>query len=134
MHATCVEDLQVFQRAKTFVAAVFALTRGFRSDFWLGDQLNESAESMMSNISEGFRQTTDRAFARYLAIAAGSAEEARTHLLAAELKGLAVRPRSSELRAEASEIANMLGGLIRYLRRSDRKDRFVQPPYRADSD
>jgi four helix bundle protein len=125
MHATCVEDLQVFQRAKLFVAAVFALTGGFRADFWLGDQLNESAESIMSNISEGFRQATDRAFARYLTIAAGSAEEVRSHLAAAELRGQISEARSVELRCEAREIVNMLGGLVRYLRRSDRKDRHV---------
>ena len=125
MHATCVEDLQVFQRARAFVVAVFAVTHSLRSDYWLGDQLNASAESIMSNISEGFRQTTDRGFARYLSIAAGSAEETRSHLAAAEMKGLLAEARSRELRAEALEIANMLGGLVRYLRRSDRKDRNV---------
>jgi four helix bundle protein len=125
MHATCVEDLQVFQRARAFVVAVFAVTRGFTSDYWLGDQLNASAESIMSNISEGFRQATDRAFARYLSIAAGSAEETRSHISAAELKGRIAHEQSLELRSEAQQIANMLTGLIRYLRRSDRKDRHV---------
>jgi four helix bundle protein len=125
MHATCVEDLQVFQRAKAFAVAVFAVTSGFRSDYWLGDQLNASAESIMSNVSEGFRQATDRGFARYLSIAAGSAEESRSHLTAAKLKGHLSQVRSAELRREALEIATMLGALIRYLRRSDRKDRNV---------
>ena len=125
MHATCVEDLQVFQRAKAFAVAVFAVTRRFRSDLWLGDQLNASAESIMSNISEGFRQASDRSFARYLTIAAGSAEEVRSHLAAAELKGHVSQARSTELRSEARQIVNMLGGLVRYLRRSDRKDRHV---------
>jgi four helix bundle protein len=112
VHATCVEDLLVFQRARAFTVAVFAVTRDLRADFWLSDQLDESAESMMANI-------------RYLAIAAGSAEEARVHLLALELRGLVAHSRSSELRAEAREIASMLGALIRYLRRSDRKHRSV---------
>ncbi len=79
----------------------------------------------MSNISEGFRQATDRAFARYLSIAAGSAEETRSHLTAAELTGHLSRARSAELRQEALEITTMLGALIRYLRRSDRKYRNV---------
>lgn len=123
MHATCLEDLQVFQRAKEFHAAVFAVTRGFRSDPWLADQLNESAESTMSNIGEGFRQLTDRGFARYLAIAAGSAEESRVHLMAAELRGHIAPARAAELIDEARQIANMLGGFIAYLHRSDRKSR-----------
>jgi four helix bundle protein len=125
VHATCVEDLQVFQRAKAFAVAVFALTSSFRSDYWLGDQLNASAESIMSNIAEGFRQATDRGFARYLSIAAGSAEETRSHLTAAELKGHLAHARAAEVRREALEITTMLGTLIRYLRRSDRKDRNV---------
>ena len=101
MHATCVEDLQVFQRAQAFCVAVFALTGSFRSDYWLADQLNASAESIMSNISEGFKQATDRAFARYLSIAAGSAEEARSHLTAAELKGRIAADQSRALRKDA---------------------------------
>jgi four helix bundle protein len=125
MHATCVEDLQVFQRARVFAVAVFAATSRFRSDVWLRDQLNASAESIMSNISEGFRQASDRSFARYLTIAAGSAEEVRSHLTAAELKGHVAEAQSIELRGEAREIVNMLGGLVRYLRRSDRKNRSV---------
>ena len=124
MHATCVEDLFVYQRAKAFLKVIFELTRAFRSDFWLADQLNESAESIMSNVAEGFRQPTDRAFARYLGISSGSAEESRTHLLAAELRGHVGRSRCAELVTEAREIADMLGGLIKYLHRCDRKDRY----------
>jgi four helix bundle protein len=125
MHATCVEDLQVFQRARAFAVAVFAITDRFQADFWLRDQLTRSAASIAANIAEGFPQGTDRAFARYLSVAAGSAEEARAHLTVAEERGRAASTAVSDLRQEALEIVRMLNALIRHLRRSDRKDRNV---------
>ncbi len=88
------------------------------------DQLNDSAESVASNIAEGFRQSTDRSFARYLGIAAGSLEECRMHLLAAHTRGHVTRLRCDELRREATEIGRMLAALIAYLVRSNRRDRF----------
>ena len=123
MHATCPEDLQVFQRAQALAAAVFALTRSFQSHYWLRDQLDDCAESIAANIAEGFSQGTDRAFARYLVIAHGSAGELRVHLVSAGTTEPAAAARAPELMAEAAEIQIMLGAFIRYLRRSDRKDR-----------
>ena len=125
VHATCVEDLQVYQRAVRFAAAVFAITPRFRLDSRLAGQSNDSAESVMSNIAEGFRQPTDRAFARYLEISASSAEESRSHLVAAALASEAQAESCRELAGEAREIANMLGAFIRYLRRCDRKSRTI---------
>jgi four helix bundle protein len=125
MHATCVEDLQVFQRARAFAVAVFAITDRFQADFWLRDQLTRSAASIAANIAEGFPQSTDRAFARYLSVAAGSAEEVRAHLAVAEERGQVAPTAVSDLRQEAREIVRMLNALIRHLRRSDRRDRNV---------
>jgi four helix bundle protein len=123
MNATCVEDLQVYQRSLRLTAAVFAITNRFGSDRWLADQLDESVESAMANIADGFRQPTDRAFARYLAIAAASLEEARSHITAAVLRGHLPESQAADLKCEARQLVDMLGGLIGHLRRSDRKDR-----------
>jgi four helix bundle protein len=125
--ATCVEDLLVYQRSIRLMSAVFGLTHHFRSDFWLADQLKSSTESAVSNISEGFVQLTDRGFARYLAIAAGSIEESRAHLAAAWTKGLVPDQRCHELRQEGLEIVRMLHALIAYLQRCDRKNRLTPP-------
>lgn len=123
MHATCVEDLQVFQRARKLMLEVFSLTSGIGSDLWLRGQLDESVESAAANIAEGFVQGSDRAFARYLRISAGSLEELRLHLDAAKAKELLPANRANELIGEAREIGNMVGALIRHLKRCDRKDR-----------
>jgi four helix bundle protein len=123
MRAISVEDLQVWQQTRVFVAAVFATTRRFQSSLWIGDQLNEAAESVLANIAEGFRQSSDRAFARYLTIAAGSAEEARTHLIAASMQQQITAERLSELTSDLDSILRMLNSFIHYLHRCDRKRR-----------
>jgi four helix bundle protein len=123
MRVDFVEDLQVFQRARGLTAAVIALAPSLRSQRWLWEQVASSAESVVSNISEGFAQASDRAVARYLVIATGSAEEVRVHVRTAESMGL-VSPEQAEVLAdEARQIANMLRGLIRYLRQCGRRER-----------
>jgi four helix bundle protein len=46
----------------------------------------DSSGNIPGHIAEGFGQSTDRHFARYLAIARGSAQETRGHLAAALVK------------------------------------------------
>jgi four helix bundle protein len=126
MKAKYVEDMQLFQRASRLAAAILAITRRVHDHQGLRTQLDDSATSIAANIAEGFSQPTDRAFARYLAIAAGSAEEVRVHLLTAEFQGIVTPEAAGELMQEAREIANMLRGFIRYLHRCDRKDRLTR--------
>ncbi len=53
----------------------------------LRDQIKDATDSVVSNIAEGFEQSTDRGFARYLYISKGSTAEVRTRLaLALERK------------------------------------------------
>jgi len=110
------------------MVAVFAISQPMRQELRLRQQLSDSAESIPANIAEGFNQSTDRAFARYLGIAAGSAGELRVHLDAVAEIGVVRRERVAELINEAREMENMLDGFIRYLRRCDRKDRHRTPP------
>ena len=120
-----VEELQVWQSARRFVEAVSALTRGsaFNRNLRLRDQIDNCADSILSNVSEGFGQGTDRAFARYLFIARGSCSEARAHLSVAEIRGCLSPEVGSALSQDADQIGRMLTGLINYLLRSDRKRR-----------
>jgi four helix bundle protein len=124
MRVTRAEDFAVYQRALAYFQTISKLTEHFTKDRWLADALRETAESMLSNIAEGYRQVSDRAFARYLTISSGSAEESRMHLMAARVLGHLSLERSSALRQEVLEIALMLEGLIKYLYRSNRKNRF----------
>ncbi len=85
--------------------------------------MDACADSILSNLSEGFEQGTDRGFARYLYIARGSCAEARAHLSVAQARGHLAAADAEELRKDGAEILRMLTGLINYLLCSDRKCR-----------
>ena len=80
-----VEDLKVWQRAQEFWVAVNAIIdgSGFQRDRRLRDQVKDAADSIVSNIAEGFEQPTDRAFAKYLFTSKASTAEVRKRLLMA---------------------------------------------------
>ena len=71
-----------------------------------------------------FGQATDRHFAHYLAIARGSALETRGHLATALKRKYISRDEEIVVSGLYQDLADMLRGLIAYLRRSDRRDRW----------
>jgi four helix bundle protein len=125
MKVKSLEDLQVWQRARTFGEAVFAITRArpFDRDPRLREQLNDAADSVMSNIAEGFGQSSDRAFARYLSISMGSTLEVTSHLAVAMGRKYTSPATYQPLANEGTEIVRMLAGLIRHLVRCNWKNR-----------
>jgi four helix bundle protein len=78
----------VWQKAKALCVDVYRISARGRlaRDFGLRDQMQRAAVSVMSNIAEGFDRNSRAEFARFLAIARGSAGELRSRLyLAREL-------------------------------------------------
>ena len=69
--------LTIYERSLELVDDTYRLTRGLpRSERWgIGQQMNRSAVSIVSNIAEGAGRGDDRDFARFLRIARGSASE-----------------------------------------------------------
>ncbi len=124
--AKSVQELQVWQRAEALAREVFSITERppFRSHQRLAEQLNDAAGSILANIAEGFAQTSDKGFARFLTIARGSCNEVRSHLAMATIRGCVAQDARHSVDRAADEINRMLTGLERYLRRSDRKVRF----------
>lgn len=129
MQVNSVEQLQVWQASLPFVAALSAVVRrgGLSNDLGLREQIDTCADSILSNIAEGFEQGSDRGFARYLCIARGSCAEARAHVSVAHMRGYLTPDAANELRKDGAEIVRMLTGLINYLIRSDRKFRGQSP-------
>ena len=128
-----VEDLKVWQRAREFCVAVNAIIgrAGFQRDRRLREQLSDAVDSVISNIAEGFAQPTDRAFARYLFIAKASNAEARTRLLLACDRGYMTAEEFASCSEISEEVARMTTGLIKYLHKSDRRDRGLGPNPKA---
>jgi four helix bundle protein len=128
-----VEELKVWQRAREFCVAVNALLgrAGFQRDRKLKEQLSNAVDSVISNIAEGFAQPTDRAFARFLYISKASNAEARTRLLLACDRGYITDTELAACNEVSDEVARMTTGLIKYLVKSDRRDRGLGPDQRA---
>ena len=72
---------------------------------------------------EGFEQSTDRAFANFLTHSKGSVAEALKRLKQAYFQRYITADELNPLVDAGEELAKMLGGFIKYLRRTDWKNR-----------
>jgi four helix bundle protein len=111
------DELPVFLKATEFTVAVSAILErpGFRRERRLHDQITDANDSILSNMSEGFEQPTDKALAKYLFDAKGSVAEVITRLQAAQRKKVLTTVEVAPLTKTGEEILRMLGGWIRYL-------------------
>ncbi len=77
------EDLVAWQKAHSFVLAVYRITRTFpRTEIYgLTSQFRRAAVSIAANIAEGFKKKSKADKLRYLNIAQGSVEEARYYVI-----------------------------------------------------
>ena len=119
------EELPVYLKACEFNVAVGAIIArpAFGRNRKLHDQIADANESILANMDEGFEQSTDAALANYLYISKGSIAEVIVRLKSAARRGWITRAECAELAARGEEIQRMLGGWIKYLKRSDFKDR-----------
>jgi four helix bundle protein len=119
------EELPVHSKAMEFSVAVTALLGrpAFGKNRNLRDQIENANDSILSNMSEGFEQPTDRAVMKYLFDAKGSAAEVVTRLATAQRKGYVTLDEFRRCRTIGEEVQRMLGGWIKYLAQCDWKDR-----------
>ncbi len=119
------EDLPIYWKAREFTAAADAILRvpRVRSDRDLWGQLSDANDSIVSNMREGFEQPTDDAFAKYLNYSKGSTAEAVGWIKRAEEKHYISSEQCSGPVEMGDALGRMLGGFIKYLRRSGFKDR-----------
>jgi len=117
-------NLKVWQKAHELTLVVYRETRGFpRNELYgLTSQLRRGASSIPANIAEGCGRSTDRDFARFLDIAAGSGSELEYPLLLSRDLGLLERPAYEDIHGRATEVKRMLTGLSQRLR-ADRLSR-----------
>ncbi|MBI3466312.1 MAG: four helix bundle protein [Planctomycetes bacterium] len=108
-------DLVFWQKARAWSKDIFVLTRRerFREDGRLVTQINDSSESVMANIAEGFGRGTQAEFVTFLGYALGSLDETRSHLCAAYDRGYISRVEFGELFKRGTEIRRMIVGFIR---------------------
>src|SRR6478609_7668551 len=108
-------DLLIWQRARKWSKAIFrhTLTDKFARDRRLVEQINDSSESVMSNIAEGFGRGTQGEFVTFLGYALGSLNETQSHLAAAYDREYLPRDEYGALFQEGNEIRKMTVAFIR---------------------
>ena len=111
------KELNVWKKAHQCVLDIYKNTKDFPDEerFGLISQLRRSAASVPANIAEGSGRESDRDFARFLSIAAGSASETEYHILLARDLGYLDQMDYERLNNNITEIKRMLNSFIKKL-------------------
>jgi four helix bundle protein len=111
-------ELKVWQKAHALTLAVYRETKRFPREeiYGLTSQLRRATASIPANLAEGRCRPTERDFARFVAIALGSAAEADYFLLLANDLGLLDSARYEPLNHEIAQVKKMLASLYTRLR------------------
>ena len=100
---------------------IYSLFKAVR-DFGFRDQIQRSAISIPSNISEGFDRQSNNEFIRFLKIAKGSCAELRTQILIAVKIGL-IKQEDEALVERTKNLSAMIQKMITYRENIKVKDR-----------
>ena len=108
------KELRVWQEAKALAVDVYRATSSGKisRDFGLKDQMQRSAISIASNISEGYERHSDAEFLRFLYIAKGSLSELVTQMEIAREVGLIEGVPDLPIEARCEKLGAMLTKLI----------------------
>jgi len=120
MKITRFEDIEAWKAARKLTQAISQATRkrSWSSDLMLVRQTRKCAVSAMANIAEGFDSGTDPEFIRFPRIAYRSMSELQSHLYVALDERHIDPPTFEALYAQSRETKAIMGGFMRYLRRS----------------
>ena len=110
-------QLIVWEKAHSATLSAYRLLRTFPVEerFALADQIRRAAVSVPSNIAEGCGRDSDRDFARFLKISAGSASELEYQMLLARDLGYISADDCSHMNTRLNEAKRMLNSLIQTL-------------------
>lgn len=109
----CFEDLDIWKEAVSLSLQVYEQLKDCR-DYGFRDQIQRSAISVPSNISEGFERQTNKEFIQYLYIAKGSCGELRTQLYIASKVSIVKVEVAHQLIEEAKKLSSKIFKLIEY--------------------
>jgi four helix bundle protein len=111
------EDLEVWKLAKEHCDEIGSIIRHplFQSDQPIRDGLNETAVSVVENISEGFEREGRKEFAQFIRIAKGSNGEGRALLYLAHGRGYLGQEEFARLLNRNTRIGKMLRSLYNHL-------------------
>ncbi len=113
------KDLDVWKKSVSLAAEVYQITRSFPDEekFGLVVQMRRAVVSIASNIAEGSARRSNKEFAQFLYIAAGSASELETQLLISCEVGIISHKVLDNIITSLDDISKMIYGLIRFLKK-----------------
>jgi four helix bundle protein len=122
MPITRFEDIEGWQLARVLAQEVYKVTRSgsFARDFSLCDQINRASGSAMDNIAEGFDGGSNKEFVRFLSYAQRSCSEVQSQLYRALDRSHINQEQFNALYEHAAHARSKIGGLIRYLKKSEK--------------
>ena len=108
-------ELLFWKRAREWSRQIFQLTQEgqFSRDQRLVVQINDSSESVMANMAEGFGRGTQEEFITFLGYSLGSLDETQSHLVAAYDRGYLARNQYAALFREGTAIRKLTVAFIR---------------------
>jgi four helix bundle protein len=108
-------ELLIWKKSREWSREIFWRTQesAFKKDQRLSVQINDSSESVMSNIAEGFGRGTQEEFVIFLGYAIGSLMETQSHLCAAFDRKYLTKDEFSRFYAAGNELRKMIVGFIR---------------------
>jgi len=108
-------DLIIWQKARIGSKTIFwrAKKEPFCRDLKLVAQINDSSESVMANIAEGFGRGTQAQFVIFLGYVLGSLDETQSHLCAAYDREYLPRQEFGDLFQQGTEIRKMTISFVR---------------------
>ena len=123
------QDFESFKECRVFVKELGFTLRGprFKAYRVLNDQMQRASISVLSNFAEGFERDGNAEFIQYLSFSKGSVGELRAQLIYALDQELIDSDAFKKLDAIGESATRLLGGLIRYLKRSNRRGRKYDP-------
>jgi four helix bundle protein len=126
-------ELQFWQRARQWSKDIFEQTQRhpFAKDQRLVIQINDSSESTMANMAEGFGRGTQEEFITFLGYALGSLDETQSHLCAAYDRRFLTKEEFAVFFREGTAIRKLTVAFIRsmVLPRGGVRTRGKSPPW-----
>ncbi len=129
------EDIEGWKLGRELRKEVYRLSRkgDFAKDFALRDQIRRAAQSITSNIAEGFERGGNREFIQFLSDAKGSSGEVRDQLYTAIDEQYVTQAEFEDLYRRSVEVSRLIGGFMRYLQSSELKGvKFRRPSRPTD--
>jgi four helix bundle protein len=115
------EEIEGWKKGRELRKAIYRSSKQgeFARDLALRNQIRRAAQSVTSNIAEGFERGGNREFIQFLSDAKGSCGELRDQLYTALDEGYLEAAEFDRLYAMAVETSRLIAGLMRYLQQSD---------------